>query len=57
MSGLENRKYQLQKSMQERREELVKDIDYVDGVLEEGAKRASEKACEVTDRVRAAIGM
>ena len=43
--------------MQERREELVKDAAYVDGVLEEGAKRASEKACEVTDRVRAAIGM
>ena len=43
--------------MRERREELVQDTDYVDGVLEEGAKRAGEKAREVMDRVRSAVGM
>ncbi len=43
--------------MRERREELLKDTDYVDGVLEEGAKRAGDKAREVLDRVRAAVGM
>ncbi|NRB73183.1 MAG: tryptophan--tRNA ligase [Verrucomicrobiales bacterium] len=43
--------------MRERREELVNDTSYVDGVLEEGAKRAREKAREVTDRVRSAVGM
>lgn len=43
--------------MRERREELVQDTDYVDGVLEEGAKRARGKAREVMDRVRSAVGM
>lgn len=43
--------------MRERREELVQDTDYVDGVLEEGAERAGEKAREVMDRVRSAVGM
>lgn len=43
--------------MRERREELIKDTAYVDGVLEEGAKRASETAREVIDRVRSAVGM
>lgn len=43
--------------MRERREELEKDPDYVDGVLEEGAKRARSKAREVMDRVRSAVGM
>lgn len=43
--------------MRERREELVQDPAYVDGVLESGAKRAREKAREVIDRVRSAVGM
>ncbi|MDF1861575.1 MAG: tryptophan--tRNA ligase [Verrucomicrobiales bacterium] len=43
--------------MRERREELEKDTDYVDGVLEEGAKRARAQAREVMDRVRSAVGM
>lgn len=43
--------------MRERREELVQDAAYVDGVLESGAKRAREKAREVIDRVRSAVGM
>lgn len=43
--------------MRERREELVQDTAYVDGVLESGAKRAREKAREVIDRVRSAVGM
>lgn len=43
--------------MRQRREELEKDSAYVDGVLEAGAKRAGEKAREVVDRVRSAVGM
>ncbi|MCL4103657.1 UNVERIFIED_CONTAM: hypothetical protein GTU68_059736 [Idotea baltica] len=43
--------------MRARREELEKDSDYVDGVLEEGARKAGEKAREVLDRVRVAVGM
>lgn len=43
--------------MRERREELINDTAYVDGVLEEGAKRASETARQVIDRVRSAVGM
>lgn len=43
--------------MRERREELERDSAYVDGVLEAGAKRAGEKAREVVDRVRSAVGM
>jgi tryptophanyl-tRNA synthetase len=43
--------------MRERREELERDSAYVDGVLEDGAKRAGEKAREVVDRVRSAVGM
>jgi len=43
--------------MRQRREELINDTAYVDGVLEEGAKRASETAREVIDRVRSAVGM
>jgi tryptophanyl-tRNA synthetase len=43
--------------MRERREELERDSAYVDGVLEAGAKRAREKAREVVDRVRSAVGM
>lgn len=43
--------------MRERREELVADTDYVDGVLEVGAAKAREKAREVIGRVREAVGM
>ncbi len=43
--------------MRERREELVADTDYVDGVLEAGAAKAREKASEVIGRVREAVGM
>ena len=43
--------------MRARREKLEKDSDYVDGVLEEGAKKARAKAREVLDRVRNAVGM
>jgi tryptophanyl-tRNA synthetase len=43
--------------MRERREELERDSAYVEGVLEAGAKRAGEKAREVVDRVRSAVGM
>ncbi len=43
--------------MREKREKLAADTDYVDGVLEDGAKRAGEKAREVLDRVRSAVGM
>lgn len=43
--------------MRERREELERDSAYVDGALEAGAKRAGEKAREVVDRVRSAVGM
>lgn len=43
--------------MREKREELVRDGAYVDGVLEEGAKRARAKAGEVMERVRSAVGM
>ncbi|MEM9016902.1 MAG: tryptophan--tRNA ligase [Verrucomicrobiota bacterium] len=43
--------------MRERREELVMDAAYVDGVLEEGAKRARAKASEVMERVRSAVGI
>ena len=43
--------------MRERREELVKDMSYVDDVLAEGAKRAKAQARVVMDRVRSAVGM
>lgn len=43
--------------MRERREELLKDTDYVDGVLEAGAKHAREQARIVIDKVRSAVGM
>ncbi|MEM9283585.1 MAG: tryptophan--tRNA ligase [Verrucomicrobiota bacterium] len=43
--------------MREKREELMKDTSYVDGVLEEGAKAARSKGREVLDRVRSAVGM
>lgn len=43
--------------MRERREALLRDPSYVDGVLESGAKKAREKARIVIDRVRTAVGM
>lgn len=43
--------------MREKRDQLVADTDYVDGVLEAGAKKARAKAREVMDRVRSAVGM
>lgn len=41
----------------ERRAELEKNLDYVEGVLQEGAAKARAKGQEVLDRVRAACGM
>lgn len=43
--------------MREKRESLVGDPAFVDGVLEAGARRAGEKAREVLDRVRSATGL
>lgn len=43
--------------MREKREALVADPAYVDGVLEEGAGRARTTARGVIDRVRDAVGM
>ncbi len=43
--------------MREQREKLAADTDYVEGVLEEGAKKARTKAREVIARVRDAVGM
>jgi len=41
----------------ERRRDLAASPSYVDGVLEEGAKRARAIACEVMDEARAACGI
>jgi len=43
--------------MREQREKLAADTDYVDGVLEAGAKKARAKGQEVIARVRDAVGM
>ncbi len=43
--------------MREKRDAIAADTDYVDGVLEAGARAAREKAREVLDRVRAATGL
>ncbi|MCB1061599.1 MAG: tryptophan--tRNA ligase [Verrucomicrobiae bacterium] len=43
--------------MREKREALIADPDYVEDVLQNGAKRAQEKAREVLDRVRKATGL
>ena len=40
-----------------RREELMEDPAYVDGVLRDGAERAREIAASTMDRVRAAVGL
>ena len=43
--------------MREKRDALAADLDYVNGVLEAGARHAREKAREVLERVRAATGL
>ena len=43
--------------MRERRAQLIADPDYVNGVLEEGAKKSRAQAAKVMDRVRAAVGI
>jgi tryptophanyl-tRNA synthetase len=43
--------------MRRRRSELVANLDHVDEVLAEGARRAREEAARVMDRVRSAVGL
>ena len=43
--------------MRKRREEILSDPAYVDGVLAKGAARANEEAGKVMTRVRAAVGL
>jgi tryptophanyl-tRNA synthetase len=43
--------------MRRRREEILADKSYIDGVLERGAKRANEIADQVMKRVREAVGL
>ncbi len=43
--------------MRKRREEILKDKPYIDGVLARGAKRANEIANQVMGRVRKAVGL
>jgi tryptophanyl-tRNA synthetase len=43
--------------MRKRREEILKDKSYIDGVLARGAKRANEIADQVMERVRKAVGL
>ena len=43
--------------MRRRREEILADPRYVDGVLEHGAQRANEVADKVMARVREAVGL
>ena len=43
--------------MRKRREEILRDESYVDGVLANGARRANEIADQVMDRVRKAVGL
>jgi tryptophanyl-tRNA synthetase len=43
--------------MRKRREEILSDKSYIDGVLARGAKRANEIADQVMDRVRKAVGL
>lgn len=42
--------------MRERRDEIIADKNYVDDVLNEGAKKARETGKEVIERVRSAVG-
>jgi tryptophanyl-tRNA synthetase len=43
--------------MRKRREEILRDPDYIDAVLKRGAARANEEADKVMRRVRAAVGL
>ena len=43
--------------MRKRREEILRDKGYIDGVLTRGAKRANEVANQVMQRVRKAVGL
>ena len=43
--------------MRQRRDEILKDPNYVDEVLKRGAVRANEEAAKVMKRVRAAVGL
>ena len=43
--------------MRKRREEILRDPDYIDNVLKRGALRANEEAGKVMKRVRAAVGL
>jgi tryptophanyl-tRNA synthetase len=43
--------------MRKRREEILKDTDYVDTVLARGAERANQAADKVMARVRSAVGL
>jgi len=43
--------------MRKRRDEILKDPGYIDGVLKRGAARANEEADKVMKRVRAAVGL
>jgi tryptophanyl-tRNA synthetase len=43
--------------MRKRREEILRDPDYIDTVLKRGALRANEEAGKVMARVRAAVGL
>lgn len=45
------------KQARERRADLEKNLDYVNQVLEEGARRAREKAAEVVGRAKRACGL
>ena len=43
--------------MRQRREEILADAGYIEGVLKRGAERANEEAEKVMARVRAAVGL
>jgi tryptophanyl-tRNA synthetase len=43
--------------MRKRREEILRDPEYIDGVLARGATRANEEANKVMKRVRTAVGL
>jgi tryptophanyl-tRNA synthetase len=43
--------------MRKRREEILRDKNYIDNVLARGAKRANDIADEVMERVRNAVGL
>jgi tryptophanyl-tRNA synthetase len=45
------------KPMRKRREEILRDPDYIDIVLKQGAVRANQEADKVMARVRAAVGL